>query len=197
MIPADSSGLLSLPGLRRPPDEVIGGYVVGDKGGLKEAVTFEPLGVVASIAPWNYPYMASASVFAGALLAGNAVLYKPSEFASISGLNIATLLYEAGVPKDAFAVATGGPLTGQAVASLSGLGGIFFTGSYATGAHIATAAAPHLTRLNMELGGKDCAYVREDADVEKAAKAIAAGGFYNAGQSCCSVERVYVASKVC
>lgn len=167
-------------------------------GKLVERVEYEPLGVVANITTWNYPFFVAANVFAAALATGNAVLMKPSEVTPLSGAAIARLLHAAGVPKDVFQVCQGGPATGQALASLHGLGAICFTGSRAAGRWVAAAAAAHaatdhyVPHLQLELGGKDAVYVRADADVEKAAAAVASGAFHNAGQNCCSVERVYV-----
>lgn len=162
-----------------------------------ERVVYEPLGVVANISAWNYPYFVSANVFGAALATGNSVLFKPSEFASLSGLAMAALLYEAGIPEDAFVVTMGGGATGAAVAALEGLGGVFFTGSNRTGVAVARLAAPNLVKVQLELGGKDPIYVRADVPrVGAAAAAIADGAFYNAGQSCCSVERVYVDKKI-
>ena len=164
-----------------------------DTNALKEKVIYEPLGVVANISAWNYPYFISANVFAAALLTGNSVLYKPSEHATLTGFEITRLLYEAGVPKNAFVMATGRGETGAAVASLQGLGGLFFTGSHKTGLEIARLAAPNLVKVQLELGGKDPVYVRGDVpNIAAAAASIADGAFYNCGQSCCSVERVYV-----
>lgn len=162
-----------------------------------ERVVYEPLGVVANISAWNYPYFVSANVFGAALVTGNSVLFKPSEFASLSGLAMASLLHEAGVPEDAFVVTTGGGATGAAVASQPGLGGVFFTGSNRTGVAVAQLAASNLVKVQLELGGKDPIYVRGDVPrVAAAAAAVADGAFYNAGQSCCSVERVYVDKQV-
>ncbi|CAM6038858.1 unnamed protein product [Sphagnum compactum] len=164
---------------------------------VKEKVLYEPLGVVANISAWNYPYFVSANVFAAALLTGNAVLYKPSEYASLTGFEISRLLYEAGVPNDVFVMSTGRGGTGAAVASLKGLGGLYFTGSYKTGIEIASHTAPNLVKVHLELGGKDPAYVRKDVpNVAAAALSIADGAFYNCGQSCCSVERVYVDKQI-
>ena len=162
---------------------------------MKEEITHEPLGVVANVSAWNYPYFVGSNVFVPALLAGNAVLYKPSEFASLTGLAIGEMLRAAGVPPDVFCVvigagATGGFLVDQPV------DGVFFTGSYATGARIAAACAPRMVKLQLELGGKDPSYVCEDADAKTAAESLADGAMYNAGQSCCSVERIYVHERI-
>jgi acyl-CoA reductase-like NAD-dependent aldehyde dehydrogenase len=159
--------------------------------GLEEAITLEPLGVVANVSAWNYPYFVGSNVFVPALLTGNTVLYKPSEYATLTGLAIGDLMGEAGVPEDAFVVVTGAGPTG---ASLVGqpVEAVFFTGSYATGRRIAAEAGARLVRLNLELGGKDPVYVADDVEVRTAAASVAEGAFYNAGQSCCAVERVYV-----
>ncbi len=159
---------------------------------LEEIITYDPLGVVANISAWNYPYFVGSNVFIPALLTGNAVLYKPSEFATLTGLAIARLLHEAGIPESVFIPVIGSGITGAALLEHP-LGGIFFTGSYTTGMKIAAAAAQHLTKTQLELGGKDPAYICEDVpNVEAIAAAIADGAFYNNGQSCCAVERIYV-----
>jgi len=162
---------------------------------LEERIAFEPLGVVANVSAWNYPYFVGSNVFVPALLTGNAVLYKPSELASLTGLHIDRLLHEAGVPADVFQTLIGGRELGAALLELQ-LDGVFFTGSYATGRKIAEKIAPRMIRLQLELGGKDPAYVTDEVDVAAAAAAVADGAFYNAGQSCCAVERIYVHEKV-
>jgi acyl-CoA reductase-like NAD-dependent aldehyde dehydrogenase len=159
--------------------------------GLEEAITLEPLGVVANVSAWNYPYFVGSNVFVPALLTGNSVLYKPSEYATLTGLAIGELMAEAGVPEDVFVVVVGGGETGAALVSQD-VQAVFFTGSYATGRRIAQEAGGRLIRLNLELGGKDPVYVADDVDVETAAASVAEGAFYNTGQSCCAVERVYV-----
>jgi acyl-CoA reductase-like NAD-dependent aldehyde dehydrogenase len=162
---------------------------------LEERVSHEPLGVIANISAWNYPYFVGGNVFVPALIAGNAVLYKPSEHATLTGLHIAAMLYEAGVPTDVFIPVVGGPAVGAALLRQP-VDGVFFTGSYATGAKVGAAAGRRMAKVQLELGGKDPIYVCEDVDVKAAAASIADGAFYNAGQSCCSVERVYVHKKI-
>ena len=162
-----------------------------DKQKLEERITHEPLGVVANISAWNYPYFVGSNVFVPALVAGNAVLYKPSEFATLTGLHIAEMLHEAGIPRDVFVPVVGDGATGAALVRQP-VDGIFFTGSYATGAKIAAAAGRRMVKVQLELGGKDPVYVCEDVDVKAAAAGVADGAFYNTGQSCCSVERIYV-----
>jgi acyl-CoA reductase-like NAD-dependent aldehyde dehydrogenase len=164
-------------------------YADGNK--MDERITHEPLGVVANISAWNYTYFVGSNVFVPALVAGNAVLYKPSEFATLTGLSIAEMLHEAGVPRDVFVPVIGDGATGAALTKQP-VDGIFFTGSYATGKRIAASAGQRMIKVQLELGGKDPVYVREDVDVKAAAAAVADGAFYNTGQSCCSVERIYV-----
>ena len=160
-------------------------------GKLEERVSHVPLGVIANISAWNYPYLVGANVFVPALVAGNAVLYKPSEYATLTGLAIAEMLHAAGVPEAVFATAVGDGTTGQALLRQP-VDGVFFTGSHATGVTIAAQATRRMVRLQLELGGKDAVYVRDDVDVKAAAAALARGAFRNNGQSCCSVERIYV-----
>jgi acyl-CoA reductase-like NAD-dependent aldehyde dehydrogenase len=164
---------------------------VHDADGVRERITHEPLGVVANISAWNYPYFVGGNVFIPALLTGNAVLYKPSEFATLTGLEIGKRLHASGVPADMFSVVIGaGPAGAQLIDQP--IDGVFFTGSYATGHRIAGQVGPRMLKLQLELGGKDPAYVCEDVDVDAAAASLADGAMYNTGQSCCSVERVYV-----
>ncbi|MDX2020014.1 MAG: aldehyde dehydrogenase family protein [Deltaproteobacteria bacterium] len=168
---------------------------VHQEAGLHERITWEPLGVVANISAWNYPYFVGGNVFVPALLTGNAVVYKPSEFAANTGRKLVDLLWQAGVPKDALALVIGGGAAGSALLE-SPINAVFFTGSYATGVRVAAQAATHLLKVQLELGGKDPIYVMEDANVASAAEATADGAFYNAGQSCCAVERLYVHERI-
>ena len=164
-------------------------------GALDEVIRQEPLGVVANVSAWNYPWFVGSNVFIPALLTGNTVLYKPSEHATLTGQRIGELLHEAGVPADAFVTVVGGGPVGAAVVEQP-VDGVFFTGSYATGRRIAERVAPRMIRLQLELGGKDPTYVTDDVDVQAAAEGLADGAMYNGGQSCCSVERIYVHAAV-
>ncbi len=172
-------------------DQAIASETVFDEGGMTEQIQHIPLGVVANISAWNYPWFVGCNVIVPALLAGNAVLYKPSEFAALTGLAIVRLLHEAGVPADVLAPVIGDGAVGTALLAQK-IDGLFFTGSHATGVKIAQALAPRLVKLQLELGGKDPSYVCEDANVANAAASLADGAMYNTGQSCCSVERIYV-----
>lgn len=164
---------------------------VFDGGGMHEQISHLPLGVVANISAWNYPYFVGCNVIVPALLAGNAVLYKPSEYATQTGLHITRLLHAAGVPAEVMQCLVGAGEVGAALLTQK-IDGLFFTGSHATGQRIAAALAGRFVKLQLELGGKDPTYVRADADVKAAAESLADGAMYNTGQSCCSVERIYV-----
>jgi len=165
------------------------------KGAMEERIGHVPLGVIANISAWNYPYFVGGNVFVPALAAGNAVLYKPSEFATLTGQHIADLLHEAGVPRNVFVAIIGDGKTGAALLRQP-VDGVFFTGSYRTGAAIAASTGRRMIKTQLELGGKDPIYVCEDVDVKAAAAGVADGAFYNTGQSCCSVERIYVHEKI-
>ncbi len=167
-----------------------------DQGATLEYIQYEPLGVVANISAWNFPYNVGYNVFLYALVAGNGVLYKPSEYASLTGLAFQEYLYQAGIPKDAFQVVIGAGEVGQFLLD-AGLDGYFFTGSLKTGQYIARQVAPKMIPLQLELGGKDPLYVMDDVvDIKQAAINAAEGAFYNNGQSCCAVERLYVADNI-
>lgn len=163
--------------------------------GIEERIVHEPLGVVANVSAWNYPYFVGSNVFVPALMTGNAVLYKPSEYATLTGLEIARLLGDADVPDGVFVPVIGGAGTGATLVEQP-VDGVFFTGSYATGRKIAESVAPRMIKFQLELGGKDPIYVTDDADVASVAPAVADGAFYNTGQGCCSVERIYVHERV-
>ena len=160
--------------------------------GIARRVARAPAGLVLAIAPWNYPYLTAANTIVAALLAGNAVLLKPAAQTLLSGERFAQAFAAAGLPEGLFANLY---LSHKATAELLGMGGVdhaTFTGSVESGRAIERAAAGSFTTLALELGGKDPAYVRADADVAAAVEGIADGAFYNGGQSCCAVERVYV-----
>jgi acyl-CoA reductase-like NAD-dependent aldehyde dehydrogenase len=162
---------------------------------MKERIEHLPLGVVANISAWNYPWFVGCNVIVPALLTGNAVLYKPSEYATHTGLAIARLLHEAGVPGDVFVPLLGAGPVGSALQAQP-IDGLFFTGSHATGQRIAQTVGSRFLKLQLELGGKDPTYVCDDADPVAAARSLADGAMYNTGQSCCSVERIYVHEKI-
>ena len=155
---------------------------------------YEPMGVVGVISPWNYPFTLSMTPVVTALFAGNTVVMKPSEVTPTVGLAIGEL-FEHDLWGDIMRVVTGGGATGEALVR-SGVDKVAFTGSAATGRKVMAAAADTLTPVLLELGGKDPMIVAEDADVQRAVKGAVWGSFQNAGQTCMSVERVYVADAV-
>lgn len=166
------------------------------EGATKEKISYEPLGIIANISAWNYPYLVGVNVFIPALIGGNAVFYKPSEYATLTGLAIQQLLYQSGVPENCFQVAVGKGDVGEHLLQLP-LNGYFFTGSYHTGKYIAERVAAKLVPCQLELGGKDPLYVMDDvADIDQVAAAALEGVVYNNGQSCCAVERIYVHEKI-
>lgn len=169
---------------------------ITEEDATREKIVYEPLGIIANISAWNYPYLVGVNVFVPALIGGNGVLYKPSEYATITGLHIQRLLYRAGIPENVFQVVIGKGQTGQALLDLP-LDGYFFTGSYRTGKYIAEQTAGKLVPVQLELGGKDPLYVMDDVeDVSAVAAAALDGAVYNTGQSCCAVERIYVQEKI-
>jgi len=164
--------------------------------GMSEMIAFEPLGVIANISAWNYPYLVGVNVFIPALIAGNAVLYKPSEYTTLTGLEIEKLLHEAGIPKNVFQIVVGAREAGEVLLELP-LDGYFFTGSYKTGKYIYEKVAHKMVPCGLELGGKDPLYITDEvADIKNVAAGTADGAFYNNGQSCCAIERIYVHEKV-
>jgi acyl-CoA reductase-like NAD-dependent aldehyde dehydrogenase len=170
--------------------------VMYESDALVEKIVYEPLGVICNISAWNFPYNVGVNVFVPALLAGNAVMYKPSEFSTLTGLEIEKLLKKAGVPENVFHVAVGTGEVGGRLLDMD-FDGYFFTGSYKTGKYIYEKVAPKMVPCQLELGGKDPVYVADDVEnIKSAAAGIADGAFYNNGQSCCAVERIYVHEKI-
>jgi acyl-CoA reductase-like NAD-dependent aldehyde dehydrogenase len=170
--------------------------IVTQDEGLTEKIVYEPLGVVCNISAWNYPYLVGVNVFVPALLAGNSCMYKPSEFATLTGLQIEGLLLEAGVPENVFQVAIGDKAVGEILLEMP-FNGYFFTGSGKTGKYIYEKVATKMVPCQLELGGKDPLYIADDIiDIASVAAGTADGAFYNNGQSCCAVERIYVHEKI-
>jgi acyl-CoA reductase-like NAD-dependent aldehyde dehydrogenase len=155
---------------------------------------YEPMGVIGIISPWNYPFTLSMTPLVTALFAGNAAVLKPSEVTPTVGLAIGEL-FEHDTWGDLVQVVTGGGATGEALVR-SGVDKVAFTGSARTGRRVMAAAADTLTPVLLELGGKDPMIVCGDADVERAARGAVWGSMQNAGQTCMSVERVYVVDRI-
>jgi acyl-CoA reductase-like NAD-dependent aldehyde dehydrogenase len=158
-------------------------------------VHHEPFGVVAVISPWNYPLLLTAMHVLPALVAGNTVLLKPSEFTTATADMLHKLLQQAGLPDGVFHVMHGDGSTGTLLVN-SNVDKVFFTGSERTGRRIAEACAPRFVPVSLELGGSDAAIVLSDADVAFSASGITWGRFTNAGQTCVAAKRAIVASSV-
>jgi acyl-CoA reductase-like NAD-dependent aldehyde dehydrogenase len=159
-------------------------------------LVYEPYGVVLLITPWNYPFSISLTGAAAALAAGNTVVLKPAPATTLIGLELGALAAQAGLPAGVLNVVATDDAVAQQLVEDPRVSKIAFTGSVATGKKVAVAAAKNLTPVLLELGGKDPAIVLKDADLERAAAGIVWGAFVNAGQTCASVERVYVEREV-
>lgn len=157
----------------------------------KGLVKYEPLGVIAVISPWNFPFLLAMQHIIPAILAGNAVIHKPSELTTLTGLKIREIFDRAYLPKNVLSIVTGLSDVGQALVE-SNFDKIMFTGSTETGKEVYKAAAENLVPVNMELGGSDPMIVLEDANIERTANAAVWGAFSNTGQACVSVERLFI-----
>lgn len=174
-----------------------GEVLTSDRAGEHIFLLRKPVGVVAGILPWNFPFFLIARKMAPALLTGNTIVIKPSEETPINCFEFARLVAETDLPTGVFNVVGGtGASAGSALTSHAGVDLISFTGSVATGSRIMAAAAPNITKLNLELGGKAPAIVLADADLELAVNAIKASRVINTGQVCNCAERVYVQRQV-
>jgi acyl-CoA reductase-like NAD-dependent aldehyde dehydrogenase len=162
--------------------------------GRRLVVRYGPLGVVGVIGPWNYPLVNGFGDCIPALAAGNAVVLKPSKVTPLTSLLMAECMRESGLPDGVFQVATGGAETGEAL--IDAVDMIMFTGSTETGRKVMERAARTLTPVSLELGGKDPMIVLADADLERAANAALYYSMQNGGQTCISIERVYVEAAV-
>ncbi len=157
-------------------------------------VQYMPRGLITNISPWNYPLDLAWSPLIPALLAGNVVINKPSEVTPLISLKFLEILREAGLPTGVAQVAIGFGAVGAALIERSDF--VCFTGSVATGRKVGVACAQRLIPCTLELGGKDPAIVLADADVERTAHGLVFGAFFNSGQTCVSIERVYVVEDV-
>ncbi|RMF02800.1 MAG: aldehyde dehydrogenase family protein, partial [Alphaproteobacteria bacterium] len=160
--------------------------------GFKRFIRHEPAGLVFTIAPWNYPYLTAVNSIIPALMAGNAVLLKHARQTLLVGERFAQAFARAGLPDGLFHNLV---LSHEQTADIIAGGHadvVCFTGSVQGGASIEESAAGQFIRLGLELGGKDPAYVREDADLAFAVENLVDGAFFNSGQSCCGIERIYV-----
>ena len=170
--------------------------VPGPKAGFKRYIAREPVGVVLTVAPWNYPYLTAVNSVVPALMAGNAVILKAAAQTLLVGDRFQAAMDRAGLPRGLFRTLT---LSHDDTTKLIGSGAvdqICFTGSVAAGKQIERAAAGTFAGVGLELGGKDPAYVRSDVDLAHAVENVVDGAYFNSGQCCCGIERVYVHADV-
>jgi betaine-aldehyde dehydrogenase len=165
-------------------------------GGHTSIIRREPIGVVASLAPWNYPFMMAAWKIGPALAAGNTVVLKPSVETPLTTLKLGEYALEAGLPPGVLNIITSGPGVAQALGSHPKVNMVSVTGSTESGRHIMRAGADTIKRVHLELGGKAPFIVYEDADIEAAANGAVVGGFVNCGQDCTAATRVYVQDSI-
>jgi aldehyde dehydrogenase (NAD+) len=175
----------------------ISGDVVSTRDDALTYTVREPVGVVAAIVPWNFPLMIGMWKLAPALACGCTIVMKPAELTSLSALRIGELALEAGLPPGVLNIVTGpGRVVGDALVNHPDVDKVTFTGSPGVGRGIMKGAAGNFKRVSLELGGKSANVIFDDADIDAAAKAAAAGIFFNAGQVCSAGSRVLVQEKV-
>jgi betaine-aldehyde dehydrogenase len=165
-------------------------------GGHTSIIRREPIGVVASLAPWNYPFMMAAWKIGPALAAGNTVVLKPSVETPLTTLKLGEIALEAGLPPGVLNIITSGPGIAQGLTSHPKVNMVSITGSTESGKHVMRAGADSIKRVHLELGGKAPFIVYEDADIEAAAMGAVVGGYINCGQDCTAATRVYVQESV-
>jgi acyl-CoA reductase-like NAD-dependent aldehyde dehydrogenase len=176
--------------------EVLGDQELGPKEGFKRFIRREPLGVVLVLAPWNYPWLTAVNAVVPALLAGNAVVLKHSDQTPLVAERMAEGARDAGLPEHLLsAIHMSHELVAEAVADPR-VDYVAFTGSVEGGRAVHRAASDRFIAVGLELGGKDPGYVAADASVDRAADGLIDGAFFNSGQSCCGIERIYVHERV-
>ena len=173
-------------------EEALAPIVVEQSGAFERRILRQPHGVVFVMAPWNYPYLTAINTVAPALIAGNAVIIKHAAQTLLVGERMVRAFAGAGVPEDVFANLFLDHDTTEALIAAGSFNFINFTGSVEGGRRIERAAAGTFTGVGLELGGKDPGYVMADADVDAAAATLVDAAMFNSGQSCCSIERIYV-----
>jgi len=166
--------------------------MVEDSDRFTRYLAREPVGVVFIVAPWNYPYLTTINTLAPALIAGNAVVLKHASQTLLVGERLAQAFHEAGVPADVFQNVVLDHAVTETLIGARAFDFVNFTGSVGGGVAMEKAAAGTFIGLGLELGGKDPAYVRADADLDAAVDSLMDGAMYNAGQCCCGIERIYV-----
>jgi acyl-CoA reductase-like NAD-dependent aldehyde dehydrogenase len=174
-----------------------GGYVPDLDEGTYGMIVRRPLGVIGAIVPWNFPTTLLSNKLGPALVTGNVVVAKPAESTPLVTLKLAEVMHEAGLPAGVFNVITGtGPEAGQPLAEHPKVRKVAFTGSTPVGKRLMALAAQGLKRTTLELGGSDPMIVCDDADLDRAASAASVGRFFNCGQACLAIKRVYVFESV-
>ena len=176
--------------------EALADIDVGPKPGFRRFIRREPLGVVLTIAAWNYPYLIAVNSVLPALLAGNAVLLKHSSQTPLCAERFASCMIEAGLPTDLLQVLHLSHADTEKVIRDPRIAFVAFTGSVAGGRAVQRAAAERFIGTGLELGGCDPAYVRQDADLAHAIENLVDGAYFNSGQSCCGIQRIYVHERV-
>src|SRR5437016_4923456 len=172
-------------------DKIHGEYVTLPDPRAYGLVLRRPIGVTGAIVPWTFPLTLAANKIAPAIAAGNAVVLKPSSTTPLATLRCVEALIEGGLPEGVVNVVLG-PGTGEAIVTHELIRKVALTGSTPTGKKVMAAAAPHLKKVVLELGGSDPCIVLDDADLDEAAKAISVGRFFNCGQACLAIKRLYV-----
>lgn len=167
-----------------------------EKPGFQRYIRREPVGLVLVIAPWNYPYLTAINSVIPALVAGNAVLLKHSAQTPLCAERLVEAFENSGIPGALFQYLHLSHADTEQLIGSPDVGHVAFTGSVAGGAMVERAAAGRFIGVGLELGGKDPAYVRADADLEHAVETTVDGAFFNSGQSCCGIERIYVHESV-
>ena len=177
-------------------EEALKPYYPPGKDGFRRYISREPLGIVLALAPWNYPYLTAINAIVPALLSGNAVILKHAAQTLLVGERFAEAFKRAGLPKGLFHNLVMSHAQTETLIGSGRVDHINFTGSVAGGRTIERAAGGTFASLGLELGGKDPAYVRADAKLDHAIENLVDGSFYNSGQSCCGVERIYVDARI-
>jgi len=173
-------------------EEALAPLTIEDSGAFRRFVAREPVGIVLTIAPWNYPYMTAINSIVPALIAGNAVMLKMATQTLLAGEHLAKAFRIAGLPDGLFTNLFIDHETTAELIRKKSFGYVNFTGSVGGGKAIEQAAAGTFTGVGLELGGKDPGYVRADADLDAAVDGLIDGAMFNSGQCCCGIERIYV-----
>jgi acyl-CoA reductase-like NAD-dependent aldehyde dehydrogenase len=177
-------------------EEALKPYYPPEKAGFRRYIAREPVGLVMVIAPWNYPYLTAINTIVPGLLAGNAIILKHAAQTLLVGERFAEAFRRAGLPKDLFHNLVMSHQQAEKLIASGRIDHINFTGSVPGGRAVERTASGTFASTGFELGGKDPAYVRADAKLDHAIDNLVDGSFYNSGQSCCGIERIYVDAKI-